>query len=191
MKDTKKVLKGTKTEIKYGKTHIIYGKGKGKTSSSVGMAARAAGNGLKVKYVQFMKSKGTGESKFLEKMDNVDYFCQENSSLVDIEKGMNKKQVGYIRRYLEEVKEVEEKYDMLIADEILNVPLFTQKNDDFRLTYKDIERIIRDKKDDLEIVLTGLFCNDSLMEKADYISEIKNVKHPYENGLEARKGIEF
>ncbi len=191
MEDTKTILEGTKTETKYGKTHLIYGKGKGKTSSSVGMAARAAGNGLKVKYVQFMKGKGTGESKFLEKMENVDYFCQENSSLVDIEEGMNKKQVGYLRRYIEEIRDVEEEYDMLIADEILNVPLFTQKNDDFKLTYKDIERIIENKRSDLEMVLTGLFCNDSLMEKADYISEIKNVKHPYEQGLEARKGIEF
>lgn len=179
-------------DVEYGKTHIVYGRGKGKTTSTVGTVVRASHYGLNIKYVQFMKKSGTGESEFLKEVNNVDYVCHDYDSLVHPEKGMTEEQMEKAKKSFYEIQEINKDYDFLVCDEILNLPIFTLNNEKgFRIDYKDIEKIIDNKRDSLEMILTGMYAPESLIKKADYVSEIKKVKHPYEEGLVARPGVEF
>ena len=169
-----------------GLIHIYYGDGKGKTSASIGLGVRCKGNGFKVLYCSFLKNTCSGEHKAMagvdiQKCDFFDKFCfymDEAETLVAREKTLK-----YYKNAI--VAAIEKDYDMLILDEILDAV------DVGYIAEADLERFLKEKPQNLEVVLTGRKASDNLKNIAHYISEIKCVKHPYNDGVQARKGIEL
>ena len=169
----------------FGLTHIYYGQGVGKTTRAVGMAIRAAGTGLKVDFVQFMKSGKSGEVAILEKIPNIHYRCPGEHPFImshgpkPLHYEHAEKALGYA------FEAIRRGTDLLICDEILDTLIFEllRKN---RL----LELIERCKRK-VELVMTGMSAPIEFIELADYATEFIQIKHAYYIGAKARKGIEF
>jgi cob(I)alamin adenosyltransferase len=172
-----------------GLIHVYTGHGKGKTTASFGLAMRAAGHGKSVLILQFLKSrtKNSGEITAARKCGiKVVKFKGQTAPIFDpsVTKSQLKKAVKEAIEYsIEEIKS--HKYDLIVLEEFNNVlgngyaPPATLK------------RIVTSKPDDLELVFTGRNAPDELLELADYVTEMRMLKHPADNGIMARKGIEF
>lgn len=166
---------------------IYTGNGKGKTTAALGLAFRAAGHGKKVIMIQFMKGKinyGELESAKLlpnftiEQYGRPDFVNPEKPEKIDIKLA----QKGF-QRAKEIVKS--EKYDMIILDEI-NVAI------SFKLIEIDeVIDLITQTPKKTELVLTGRYMSEKLKKYADLISEIREIKHHFQKGIKARKGIEY
>ena len=176
-----------------GLIHIYTGDGKGKSTAACGLALRAFGAGLRVKIVRFLKSAQSGECKaigLLREMDErieVTYFETSHKFLWDMnekEKATLKEQVLQAFQYCFQTAK-EHGCDLLVMDEAIGAVHAGL------LTEEQLLRLMRDKNPNVELVLTGRNAPKSLMEKADYVSEIRAVKHPYDQGIPAREGIEF
>ena len=167
--------------------HIYTGDGKGKTTAALGLAVRALGWGKKVRLIQFMK-KGSeyGELKSLSGFKNCriiqtgrdELLTPENLQPVDYEEA--EKGLQHAREILRK-----KKADLLILDEInfaLHIGL---------LKVGEVEALIQSCPPEVELVLTGRRCPQELLVLADYVSEIKEVKHPYREGIEGREGVEY
>ncbi len=168
-----------------GLIQIYTGGGKGKTTAALGLAMRAAGHDLRVAVVQFMKLWDYGEIKGLRRL-GVDLFRYGTAQFVDPE-GPSPVDFEQADEALSKAEELIEqgKYDLLVLDEI-NVAL------DFNLVpLKRVVDLLDKKPDNLELVLTGRNCPQEIIERADLVSSINEVKHPYRKGLRARRGIEF
>jgi len=172
-----------------GLIQVYTGDGKGKSTAAIGQAVRAAGHGFKVGWVSFFKDPeafGYGEHKSLEKLGiktflfarkhphfykelNPDDVCQECS------KGLE-----FIKELLHDPS-----WDMLVLDEI-NIAL----RDGF-LTEAEVLSLLEAKPEKLELVLTGRGITERIMERADLVSEVREMKHPYSRGIKARKGVEY
>lgn len=169
--------------------HIYTGDGKGKTSAAVGLAVRHAGQGGKVLFAQFLKDGSSGEIEVLKKIPGITVFpCTEKFGFSFLMSEEEKKEaIACYTGYLQEVlgKAVFEEYTLLILDEAVaayNLQFYnTQSLLDF----------LKSKPETLEVVLTGRNPADELVELADYVSEIQKIKHPFDAGLPARKGIEW
>lgn len=169
--------------------HIYCGDGKGKTTASIGLGVRAAGYGMKVVFTQFMKNNSSNELKILEKIDNIHMlFCDKEFGFVwnmtEQEKEDAKKE--YTKQFEKAIDyAVKNNCDMLIMDEFMSC---------FELQFIDNNKaleFLRNKPEKLEVVLTGRNPSDELCELADYITEMKKIKHPFDNGVNARNGIEI
>jgi len=173
-----------------GMIHIYTGDGKGKTTAAIGLAIRAAGHGKRIYFVQFLKGRETGELEILKKIPNITvhrvnpdlqkFFYQ--LSMEEKEILCRKVQEGW-RGICKELRE--EKYDILILDEIMAVL------SNGLLGLEDLLEFINNKVPQLELVLTGRNAPEELLKLADYVTEMKMLKHPYQEGVPARKGIEF
>ena len=168
--------------------HAIYGNGKGKTSSAVGMAIRAAGHGYEVGFVQFMKDGRSSETQILKNIPNIDYFCPGSHEWALPGMGLAESQQKHALCCLKYVLENEK--DMLVCDEILNVPLFGL-NGDKPFTYNDIGDMLQEKPPYMELVMTGLYLPSELEDICDYSSCIQPKKHPFDKGVMARPGVEY
>jgi cob(I)alamin adenosyltransferase len=180
------IEKGTKKQDR-GLVMVLTGNGKGKTTSALGQALRALGHGFKVYMVQFMKGRKYGEVLAAEKhlpgltveQFGLDSFVmRDNPAPVDIE---------LAQEGLERAQEiiVSNAYDMVILDEI-NVAI------DFRLiSLASVLELIKNKPMELTLILTGRYAPPEIVEIADMVSEIKEIKHPYASGIKDRAGIEF
>ena len=171
-----------------GLVHIYCGDGKGKTTTGMGLCARAAGFGYKVLIYQFMKDNKTSERKTLEDQENItwlDGLEQEKFSFQMTEEEKRERREFY-NSQLEMVtkKAVDEKYDVLFMDETI----YTIKAG--LLDEEKVLEFLDQKPEHLEVILTGQGPSKALMERADYVSEICMRKHPYQKGIPARKGIE-
>ncbi len=169
--------------------HVYYGNGKGKTTAATGLAVRAAGTGMKVYVVRFLKTDNSGEVNSLRKLDNIT--VEPITKTFGFTFNMTEEQKKDAKRYYTELfqkavsKENVEKYDMFVMDEV-NIVYgyeFIKKTEliDFLKKYGE-------KK---EIVLTGASKQEEINELADYVTEIKKIKHPFDMGVNARQGIEF
>ena len=176
-----------------GLVQIYTGDGKGKTTAAFGLALRAAGQGNKVLIFQFLKpsSLDIGERFAVQlgavriRVESLDIPWDMAKSFED-EKAVAEMQAA-ISDVLDRIAQTAEKrfYDVLILDEII---FCLSKN---LAKLEDIKRII-DKKDSLvEIVMTGRGASAELLELADLVTEMKNIKHPFDKGINARRGIEF
>ncbi|WP_244835096.1 cob(I)yrinic acid a,c-diamide adenosyltransferase [Clostridium sp. BJN0001] len=171
-----------------GLIEVYTGDGKGKTTAAVGLAVRAAGRGFKVLMTQFLKDNNTGELISIQKIPGFCVYSGEPVKkffefMTDSEK---KELVNEHRKRFKEVilKAKNEKYDMLILDEIIaSVNLNI-------IDINDLMEFLKNKPESLEVVLTGRNPKEEILEIADYVSEIKAIKHPYKNGISARIGIE-
>ena len=179
-----------RSEFKKGYTHIYFGNGKGKTSAALGLGLRAAGCGLSVCMLQFLKKSkpGTGELKSVRNIRNFK-IIQFNQKHPMFEKNPAKlsrwknNTVDSLRRASVLLKSGE--YDIVILDEILNTI-----NCGF-ICERTLLDLLRQKPNDVELILTGRSAKKNLIKHADYVSKIESVKHPYNKGVLARKGIEF
>lgn len=197
---------------KLGLVQVFTGDGKGKTSSSLGMALRAVGQGLKVYMIQFMKSGDTGElfavKKYLPDFKIVqfgkDALEDKQVKIFQFDGEGQIKPVGpkngkyYIflpdreeqepsRRALEHAFHVamSEQYNVLILDEAC---VALEKG---LITNEEMMKLIDEKPEELELVLTGRGCPEAIKERADLVSEIKEIKHPFNKGILARRGIDY
>jgi cob(I)alamin adenosyltransferase len=179
--------------LEKGLVQIYTGDGKGKTTAAFGLALRAAGQGNKVLIYQFLKpsSLDIGERFALQlgavriRTEALDTPWDMSKSFED-EKAFARMQAA-ISEALERIAQTAEKrfYDVLILDEIV----FCLSKGLAKL--EDIKNII-DKRDPVvEIVMTGRGATKELIAMADLVTEMKNIRHPFDNGLPARRGIEF
>jgi cob(I)alamin adenosyltransferase len=172
-----------------GLIQVYTGEGKGKSTAAIGQAVRAAGHGLKVGFVSFFKDPeafGYGEYKSLEKLGiktflfakkhphfykklNPDDVCQECSARLE-----------FIKELFRDTS-----WDMLVMDEI-NIAV----RDGF-LKEEEVLSLLEAKPKKLELVLTGRGATEKIKEKADLVSEVREVKHPYSQGIKCREGIEY
>jgi cob(I)alamin adenosyltransferase len=177
-------------KLKKGLVQVYTGDGKGKTTAALGQAFRAVGNGYVVYMVQFLKGGDSGElisAKRLEPDFRVFRFEKDRGffwTLSDDEKEELKKE---IRAAFEFAKKVcrEEECNILILDEIMGV-LHNRL-----LPMEEVCRLLKEKPDRMEIILTGRDVPDEIKEIADLVTEMKMVKHPFEQGIGAREGIEW
>ncbi len=178
-----------------GLTHIYTGDGKGKTTAAIGLAVRAKGNNLRVCWISFHKDieKFYSEFKILKGI-GVDVFAYAKyCKVLNPFKSEDELAKNARRDCPEGVKFIGEEiypknYDLLILDEIL-----ISLRDGY-LNISEILDLLNSKPETLELILTGR-CPDEklkeLIEIVDYVSKIEKVKHPYDNGTERRKGIEY
>jgi cob(I)alamin adenosyltransferase len=169
-----------------GRTIINTGDGKGKTTAALGTVFRALGHGHKVCVIQFLKGKGRyGERIMAEKLDNLDWFICGKGFVFTRENIEDDREIA--REGFEIAKEKVEsgEYDLIVLDEITYLPMY-----DF-LEVEKIVELIQNKPENLSLILTGRGASPELMEVADTVSEIRVIKHAYEQGIKAQKGIEF
>ncbi len=172
-----------------GLIHIYTGDGKGKTTAAVGLGIRAYGRGFKVLMVQFLKGADTGEIYTLKKLEP-EFLLYRGKEIKKFTWNMNEAELKETARVQQDIfnHAVDAArsggWDMVILDEILGAvgAGMVDKN--------DVIKFIEEKPDNFELVLTGRNAPAELVELADYVSEIKAVKHPMEKGIPARKGIE-
>lgn len=171
---------------KKGLVQVYTGEGKGKTTASLGLALRASGRGFKVYIAQFLKSANYGEEKVLGSLRNIKMEQFGRGCLIK-RKAVKKKDKELARKGLEKVKEVIDKgnYDLVILDEV-NVAIKLGL-----LGKNDIVRLIKAKPSWVELVLTGRYAPDWILEISDLVTEMKEIKHYYKKGIKAREGIEY
>lgn len=170
-----------------GRIHVYYGNGKGKTTAAVGLAVRAAGSGLRVLVFQFLKNNSSNERKILEAIPNVT--CLPGREQVRFVSNMNGDERAELRHYnnkaLDEIVKFCGPFDMLLLDEALcavNLQVLSEEK---------LISFIMHKPRGLEIVLTGHQITEQLLEIADYVTEVKKIKHHFDQGRTAREGIEY
>lgn len=172
-----------------GCLHIYCGDGKGKTTAAVGLAVRAAGCGGKVLMVRFLKTDDSGEVEGLSWIPGITVCpCRKTFGFFwSMTEEQKKEAAIYYQSLLEETwqQALNGQYDMLVLDEIMaacNNGLVAETR---------LMELLDTKPETLEVVLTGRNPSEALKERADYVSEIKKIKHPFDSGVPARKGIEY
>ena len=174
--------------LEKGLVQVYTGKGKGKTTASLGLAFRAAGHGLNVIMIQFLKAEEIGgehkAAKILPNLTIEQYGARQfYKKEEEAEKIHREKSLEGFNRAREAV--MGEEYDMVILDEI-NVVL-----DHDLISREEALKLVGGKPQKVELVLTGRNAPQEIIELADLVSEIQAVKHPLSQGVKARKGIEY
>ncbi len=167
-----------------GLVHIYTGNGKGKTTAAFGLAVRASGAGLRVSIQQFIKGRFYNELRAISAIPNITVKQCGNGCFI---KGQPKsKDIDCAERGLSASSRdlLSGRFDVVILDEI-NVAM-----DLGLLKMRDVIKFLKDKPCGVEVILTGRGCPKALYRYADYVSEVRDVKHPYRRGIKARKGIE-
>ena len=177
-------------EFKKGYIQVYTGNGKGKTTAAVGLGVRAAGNGYKVFMVQFLKSGHTGELESIKKLEpnfKVFRFEKKRSFFWTLDEEQKKELREEIQAAYEFcVKCLEEKQcDILIMDEVMGA-LSNKLIDE-----KQLLELMDKKPDNIELILTGRNVPENIINKANLVTEMKDIKHYFEEGVPARQGIEF
>ncbi|WP_456367355.1 cob(I)yrinic acid a,c-diamide adenosyltransferase [Thermococcus sp.] len=170
---------------KLGLVHIYTGNGKGKTTAAFGLAVRMLGSGGRVIIIQFMKApKVYGEQKKIAECGAV----IESFGLPKFVHGKPEPEdVEAAKRALKRAQEVlsSGEWDLVILDEICVALGFGM------LEVDEVVELIRNRSPNTELVLTGRYCPEKLFEVADYVTEMREVKHPYQKGILARRGVEY
>lgn len=167
-----------------GKIHIYTGDGKGKTTAALGLALRAAGAGYQVYIIQFLKGQNYSELKSLKKLSNIT--TKRFGQKTFIYKIGKKPDKVSVQKAFQQAKKIlnSGKFDLVILDEIFLAVWFKL------LKVAEVVKLIKNKPKNVELVLTGRKASPQIIKLADYVTEMKEVKHPYQKGLLARKGIE-
>ena len=173
--------------LRQGLVQIFTGDGKGKTSAALGAVLRALGHGLKVYIVFFMKGDHPyGERNVLAKLPNIEMASFGHRGFVDPanvkpeEKEQAKQALATARKAM-----LSGNYDLVVLDEV-NVAVA------FKLVELDeVIGLIDDKPPSVELILTGRKADTKLVQRADLVTEMLNIKHPYEEGVVAREGIDY
>ncbi len=174
-------------KLSKGLVEVYTGNGKGKTTAAFGLALRAAGHGLKVLIIQLMKGwEGYGEVEACKRIENIDvvrfgtpeFVNPASPKPIDIEEA--RKALEYAKKAI-----LSGEYDVIVLDEV-NVALH------FRLVkLSDVLELIEKKPPHVELVLTGRYAPPELIEVADLVTVMEEVKHPFKQGIVSRKGIDY
>lgn len=170
-----------------GLIHVYCGDGKGKTTAAMGLALRCAGSGRKVLLLQFLKDGKSSEFASLAHVPNIEVIPQTRTfgfswTLTPEEKS---EAAAYYSGLLEEAFRRAGDFDLLILDEALGA-CAAGMLDEARLL-----ALLDGRPEHLEAVLTGRDPSQALLDRADYVTEMKMVKHPFKRGVAAREGIEY
>ncbi len=168
-----------------GYVQVYTGSGKGKTTAALGLALRAAGAGLKVYIAQFVKGMRYSEIDILDKLSDSITLKQYGRSCF-INRNPDEKDIRAAREGLKEVREImcSGEYQVIILDE---ANIATSYN---LFSVDELLDFIRAKPEDVELVITGRMADPRVIEEADLVTEMKEVKHYYQSGVKARDGIE-
>jgi cob(I)alamin adenosyltransferase len=171
---------------------INTGNGKGKTTAAVGLALRAAGHDMKVLILQFIKSgRETGEAKVIkERLRSLIDIEQLGEGFIRFKNGKpdpTDKQIKNARDSFEYARDKikSKKYDLIVLDEINNLVDYNI------LKVEEVVEVIKNKPERLCLVLTGRSAPPELIDIADTVTEMKEIKHAFLKGIKARKGIEY
>jgi cob(I)alamin adenosyltransferase len=173
-------------KLEQGLIQIYTGEGKGKTTAALGLALRALGRGLTVFMLQFLKGEDTGELH-AGRLFGDKFIIQQTGLKGFIHRGkMDPADVLRAKEGLKTAREILRRgnYDLVILDEI-NVALYFEL-----LSLHEVAEVIRARAPHVEVVLTGRYAPPELIEMADLVTEMKNIKHYYHAGVPAREGIE-
>jgi cob(I)alamin adenosyltransferase len=172
--------------MKKGLVQIYTGDGKGKTTAALGLSLRAAGRGLKVFIAQFAKGMFYGELEALKRFAPQITLHQYGRKCF-IRDEPAEEDIRLAREGWQEIRDVLKRaeYDLVILDEI-GIALHYQL-----ISLEEVRELIRLKPDGVELVLTGRKIPEALYEQADLVTEMREIKHYYNAGVQARKGIEF
>jgi len=176
----------SKSDIK-GLAIVFTGEGKGKTTAALGTVIRALGNGLRVCVVAFMK-KGSqsGEWNVLSGLQNIHIAIFGTGAFVDPQNVRvdDKKQA---QMALEEGQKAifSGKYDLVVLDEVNIAAAWSM------ISVDDVIKLMQGKPHNVEIILTGRYAGKEIIKNADLVTEMLNIKHPYDDGRLARRGIEY
>ena len=182
------ILGGKRMEdrLKQGLVQVYTGGGKGKTTAALGLGLRASGHGFKVEMIQFLKGTGyTGELKAVKDIEEItvkqygkpDFIVNRDAKKEDhmeAEKAFHRAEKAIL----------EEDWDIIILDE-LNLSIYFDL-----IKIEDVLELM-DKVRNTEVIITGRNADEKLIEKADLVTSMEEIKHPYQEGFTARKGIEY
>jgi cob(I)alamin adenosyltransferase len=178
-------------EVSRGIVLVHTGDGKGKSTAAFGLAIRAAGHGQRVGLVQFIKGTWkTGETRSFERFPEIDHVVSGDGFTWNTQD--RAKDIASVRRgwdtavqMIEDSRGTDPKYDLVILDE-LNVAIGMDY-----LPVAEVVEVLANKPEELSICVTGRGAKDELIEVADTVSEMRPVKHAFEAGIKARRGVEF
>ena len=175
--------------MKKGLTHIYSGEGKGKTTASIGLAVRALGHGFSVVYSSFFKrpgENGYNEIDVLEKLGANVFSFSEGMPMANPQIKAEQYQLS-TKDGLEKLQYYvhTNKIQLLVLDEILIAIKYGY------ISENELLEFIENKPVEMELVLTGRGATETLMEVADYVTDFSKEKHPYDNGVISRVGIEY
>jgi cob(I)alamin adenosyltransferase len=169
-----------------GYIQVYTGNGKGKTTAAIGLAIRAVGAGKKVFFAQFVKGMVYSEVKAMQKFSSGITLRQYGLNCF-IYNEPTKADIVAARNGLNEVSGIilSGEYDLIVLDEA-NIALYYKL-----FSTEELIDLLRKKPEQTEIIVTGRYAPDELIEFADLVSEIKEIKHYYTKGIQAREGIEY
>jgi cob(I)alamin adenosyltransferase len=174
-------------KLERGLVQVYTGNGKGKTSAAFGLALRAIGRGLKVYIIQFIKGGfDYGELYIVDKLPNLTLKAFGRGQFIT-SKPPDKMDVALAEEALSLARKVVEsgEYDMVILDEI-NVALNLKL-----ISLEKVLELIKNKPEHVELVLTGRYAPGEIIEVADLVTEMREIKHPYKKGYPARMGVDY
>ena len=173
---------------KKGLILLYTGNGKGKTTAALGQVLRASGHGFKVAIVQFIKNMvNTGEIKAAKKIfaEHLDIYPMGSGFTWDAKDTEELRRAAEKGWNLAREKIESGQYCMVILDELTYALNYGLLDQDEILTF------LKNKPEKLHVIITGRDASDKLIDLADLVTEMKEIKHPYQKGIKARKGIEF
>ena len=170
-----------------GLVHLYCGDGKGKITAATGLAVRAAGAGKKVVFTQFFKNGNSSEVKSLKQLKGITTLhCKTiPGRFKNMTPGQQAQAKADYSELLTEAIKTAENADLLVLDDAVSACNHGIIEEKVLLDF------LIDRPEGLEVVLTGRNPSRQLLELADYVSEIRKIKHPFEKGIRARRGIEF
>jgi cob(I)alamin adenosyltransferase len=168
-----------------GYIQIYTGNGKGKTTAALGLALRASGAGLRVYFAQFIKGMDYSELYSIKKLSE-NITLKQYGRECFIYKEPDEDDIKAARRGFDEVSRIISKgtHDIVVLDEI-NIAIYYKL-----ISVEEILELINTKPEKVELILTGRNADKRIIERADLVTEMKEIKHYYRNGVNARQGIE-
>ncbi len=169
-----------------GKIHIYTGNGKGKTTAALGLAFRAAAYGYKTYVGQFMKGQSYGELRMSKKLSWIDIEQFGDDTMIHVIHPPDNKNIDLAKNGVSKSRDAmfSDEYQIIVLDEILIAEYFNL------IDIKDIISLIEEKPEHIEMILTGRYANEELYGYVDLVTEMKEIKHYYQQELLAREGIE-
>jgi len=167
-----------------GLIQVYTGDGKGKTTAALGLAVRAAGHGMKVGFVQFLKGEPCGEHLFMSQYHDFDIVQIGTGDSFTKSREELTEEMQQTLAYTEQ-QMLSGRYDLLILDEIF---IAIQKG---LTATEQVLDLLEKRPESVELVLTGRYAPAKVVERADLVTEMHMIKHPFNQGICARPGIEY
>ncbi len=170
-----------------GYIQVYTGNGKGKTTAALGLAVRAAGHGFKTYFCQFLKGQDYGELSAIQKLSSLITIEQfGRKGFIHVTENPDKEDIERAQKGLRKCTKMmkSRKYRIIVMDEVnvaVHFNLFSEK---------EIHNFLDEKPEEIEVILTGRYAPESFIERADLVTEMKEIKHYYKKGIQARQGIE-